>query len=141
MDACLDRRSPCVIDGGRSRQLDDAVREVVVAGAGRQDDDLEIRRDGPEQLQRAHGPRVVKRHERVVEDERRSAVTGDQPDQTEPRREVHDVERPLRQLADRDPAVALRRPELDPEGRVVDADALIATARDPPRSPTMCRSR
>ena len=43
------------------------------------------------------GARVVERHERVVEDERRPAVAGDQPDEPEPGDQVDEVERALAQ--------------------------------------------
>ena len=45
------------------------------------------------------GPGVVERDERIVEDERRPPIAGDQADQPEPRDEVDEVERALAERA------------------------------------------
>ena len=80
-----------------------------------------------EQLECPRGARVVERHERVVEHERRPAVAGDEPDEPEPRDEVDDVEGALAERADRDPVVLLGRVDLDVERLVVDPDPPVAT--------------
>ena len=86
-----------VVDGGRTRQLDDRVGDAVVAIRRRQVDDLEVVGDAAEQLERPGRPRVVEGDERVVEDERRPPVTGDEPDEPEPGGQVDEVERALAQ--------------------------------------------
>ena len=86
------------------------------------------RGDRLEQLERPRRARVVEGHERIVEDERRPAVAGHEPDQPEPGDEVDEVERALAQRADRDPVVLLGGVDLDVERLVVDPDAPVATA-------------
>ena len=56
-------------------------------------------RDPLEQLEGARRPGVVEGHERVVEDERRPAVAGHEPDQPEPGGEVDEIERALAERA------------------------------------------
>ena len=116
------------VHGGRAGQLDDGVGRAVVAIRRRQVDDLEVGGDPLEQVERAGRASVVEGHERVVEDERRAPVAGDQPNEAQPRREVHQVERALAEAGDRDPVAELGGEDLDVEGLVVDPDAAVATA-------------
>ena len=86
-------------------------------------------------------PGVVERHERVVEDQRRPAVAGDEPDEPEPGDEVDEVERALAQRADRDPVVLLGGVDLDVQRLVVDPDAAVAAAGDRWRGRAPCAPR
>ena len=66
-----------------------------------------------EQLERPGRPAVVEGHERVVEDERRAAIAGDEPDEPEAGGQVDEVERALAERPDVDPVALLRRAEPD----------------------------
>ena len=117
------RAAGCRLDLGRVRpglagrdsgggavgpELDDRVGRRVVAVGGRQVDDLEVLADVAQQVERARRALVVEGHERVVEDERRPPVAGDEPHEADPRREVDRVERALAERRDVDPVAALR---------------------------------
>ena len=78
-----DLRLHVVIDGGRALEHDHRVGERVVAVRGGEVDDLEVGRDLAQQLERPRRSLVVERHERVVEDQRRPPVTGDEPERVD----------------------------------------------------------
>src|SRR4051812_15760459 len=85
------------VEDARTVEDDDGVGSVVVARRAGEIDDLEIRCDRPQQVERAGRPGVVERHEGIVEHERRPAVTRDESNQSEARDEEHDVEGALAQ--------------------------------------------
>ncbi len=122
---------PGLVEGGRSRQLDDRIGYPVVSIRRRQVDDLEVAGQRAEEPQRLGRPSVVEGHERVVEDERRSPVAGDEADEAEPGREVDLVEGALAELPDVDPARPLGREHGHVEGPVVDLDPSIPSRGDP----------
>src|SRR5262245_26157731 len=97
-----------VVELGRPGQRDDRISRGVVAIRRRQVDHLEVARDVAQELERAAGAGIVKRHERVVEDQGRPAVAGDEPDEADPGDQVHEVEGALAERRDVDPVAALR---------------------------------
>ena len=95
LDGAQCRILDAFVDGRGSRQFDDRVRGGVVSVGRREIDDLEVVGDPREEREGAGRAFVIERHERIVEDEWRPPVTGDEADQTEPGREIDEVERAL----------------------------------------------
>jgi len=122
------RSRRAAIDARWPVEDDDGVGRLVVARRRREVDDLEVRGDRLEQAQGPCRAGVVERDERVVEDERRPSVAGDEPDQPESRHQVDEVEGALAERADRDPVVLLRSVDLDVERLVVDPDPSVPAA-------------
>ena len=73
-----------------------------------------------EHLQRALGALGVEGHERIVEEQRRRAGLGHLADDAQARAQVQLVERALRQAADVDPVVQLRRKDAECQRLLVD---------------------
>ena len=121
--------SGAVSQRARTGEHHDPVRLRVVARRGGQVDHLEVRRQLPEDPDRAGRAVVVERHERVVEDERRPAVLRDEADEAEAGGQVDLVQRSLGQLLDGDPVAALRGKDADVQRGVVDPDAPVARRR------------
>jgi hypothetical protein len=104
-------------------ELDDGVRERVVAVRRREEDHLEVAGEIADGGRGAPGPRVVEGDERVVEEEGRAPATEDEPHEAEAGGEEDLVERPLAELGGADEVAALRREDTDVERAVVDLDA------------------
>jgi len=109
----------------------DGVGCRVIAIRGRQVDHLEVGADLLEERERPLRPRVVEGHERVVEDEWRTAIPGHEPDEPDPGREVDEIERALAEARDIHPIIPFRREDLDAEVLVVHLDAPVATGGPP----------
>src|SRR4051812_10147783 len=120
-----------LVDAGRPRQLDDQVGDAVVSIRRREVEDLEVRGELAEESERTRRSLGVECHEGIVEHERRSAVARHQPYEAEAGRQVDEIERPPRELADRDPVTTLRGEDLDPEVGVVDANPAVAAFGHP----------
>src|SRR4051812_29617816 len=106
--AGCDRLASSVVHFHRAVEDDDRVGRRIIAIAGGQVDHLEVRGELTQELERPRRAAVVQGDERVVEDERRAAIAGHEPNEAEPGGKVDEVQRSLAEGANVDPIAFLR---------------------------------
>src|SRR5580765_461711 len=120
-----------VVDLRGAVERDDRVGRRVVAIRGREVDHLEVASDVAEELEGARGAGIVECNERIVEDQRRPAVPGDEANEPDAGDEIDEIERSLAERRHVDPVAAFGGVDADVERLVVDRDATVSAACHP----------